>query len=528
MKIFLLLIREREREREPHNGRRNLLLEGDNYIWLKVLEQTHRGKIDVIYIDPPYNTGNKDFKYNDKFIDPNDIFRHSKWLDFMYKRLLVARDLLANDGLFFVSCDDHAQAQLKMLCDEVFGAERYIGMFKWNKTSKAPTLSKFIRNKYEYVLAYRRDSRSYLRGPDSYNTTAGLYNKTNKLNTIVFPAGAIDCAFDDGTYSKGSYTKGDITVELIDDLIVKDGVNATPCIITARFKWVQSTVDERIVQGQRFLFKTPTFTTMYYYLDPTGNFIAPSDILNREECGVLRNDEAYNELAKIFGRENVFDYSKPVSLISYLIHMSNKDDAVILDFFAGSGTTAQAVEELNAEDGGHRQWILVTNNEDQDKDDGDSETGICRDITKPRIDTIITGIRPDGSKYSDGTDSAYDYYQYGFINRTDKRKQNERTFQKTKILGPLVAIKHGARKIATDMEKKALVYDNGEELVILSVGTPTQQDINDIAQAQGLGERNIIAVVPDESPIALDEIVEGITVVPFSKMTDREYLGERK
>lgn len=134
----------------------NFLLEGDNLHSLKLLEKTHKGKIDVIYIDPPYNTGNKDFIYDDCFVDKTDGYAHSKWLSFMEKRLLIARELLSNEGVIFISIDDNEQAQLKLLCDSIFGEDNFVAVYKWNKTATAPSLSQKVRNKYEYIVCYEK------------------------------------------------------------------------------------------------------------------------------------------------------------------------------------------------------------------------------------------------------------------------------------------------------------------------------------------------------------------------------------
>lgn len=355
----------------------NLYIEGDNLDALKLLKETYAGKIKLIYIDPPYNTGN-DFIYDDNFTistknydagevsnegrlvanpDSNGRF-HSNWCSMIYPRLLLAKDLLSADGVIFISIDDNELSNMLSICDSVFSAKLRIGIFKWNKTSKAPTLSKFIRNKYEYVLCYRKAALGSLRGPDSYNKAAPLFNSGNRHTRLTIPAGSIDCSFPDGVYVAGQYGEGEKYVILHNDLLVENGINNNSVEITGRFKWSQETLFERVNAGQRFQFKKPDLQTMYYYLDSENKYIAPSDILNKEECGVLRNDEAYSELKEMFG-SSPFDYSKPVSLIKYIIRMHPDNDITVLDFFSGSGTLAQAIFELNAEEATKRRFILV-------------------------------------------------------------------------------------------------------------------------------------------------------------------------
>ena len=389
----------------------NLYIEGDNLDALKLLRNTYAGKIKMIYIDPPYNTGH-DFIYDDDFAqtkadydaesgdydeeggrlvanpESNGRF-HSDWCSMMYPRLLLARDLLSEDGVIFISIDEGELANVSAICNEVFSSNNRVGIFKWNKTSKAPTLSRLIRNKYEYVLCYRRSfSRFELRGPDSYNVAAPLLNSGNPLSRAVIPVGSVDCPFGDGVYPAGNYGEGAKAVVLNNDLIVEKGVNSVALDMTARFKWTQETINERVRYGQRFEIKKPTFTTVYYYLDNEHKYIAPSDVLNKEECGVLRNDEAAVDLSRLFGI-TLFDYSKPVSLLRYLTRMMGKDDGstIILDFFSGSATTAHAVMQLNAEDGGNRKFIMVQLPEACDEKSEAAKAGyktIC-EIGKERI-----------------------------------------------------------------------------------------------------------------------------------------------
>ncbi len=396
------------------NTTQNLYIEGDNLEALKLLRQSYLGKIKMIYIDPPYNTGH-DFVYNDDFahskaeeltksglldaegratIDKGAFKEntesngryHSDWLSMMYPRLKLARDLLTDDGVIFISIDDNEQANLKKLCDEIFGEEKFIGNFKWNKTSKAPTLSKKIRGKYEYVHCYEKDDVGLLRGPASYNTMGPLLNKSNAMSKLIFKPGELEFLFEDGVYGATAFSNNNVILH--NDIVVKDGKNYNTCEITARFKWTQHTLGERIQDGQRIIVKTNKFSTFYYTLsEGEDKFIAPSDVLNKEECNVLRNDEGYAELRSLFDDTPVFDYTKPISLLKYLVAMQESSNGLILDFFSGSGTTAHAVMQLNAEDGGKRKFILVQLPEVCDEKSEASKAGyknIC-EIGKERI-----------------------------------------------------------------------------------------------------------------------------------------------
>jgi adenine-specific DNA-methyltransferase len=361
---------------------RNLFIEGDNLDALKLLQETYLGRVRVIYIDPPYNTGG-DFIYRDTFSEEADDYLrrtgqvedsgarmvanpesngrfHSEWLSMMLPRLKLARNLIRDDGIIFISIDDHELGGLKLLCDEVFGPSKLVGIFKWNRTSKAPTLSPKIRGKFEYVLCYEKVDVGRLVGPESYNEAAPLLNSGNQPSRLKFAAGTVGFRFEDGLYPKGIYGKGDKAVHLHDDIEVVDQKNKLPFEMTARFKWSQSTVDQRLSEGQRLFFKTSKFATMYYELSTgNGKRIAPSDLLSQDECGVLRNDEGYLELKGLFDDVALFDYAKPVSLMKYLVRMVDDPECIVLDFFAGSSSTAHAVFELNAEDGGSRRFIMV-------------------------------------------------------------------------------------------------------------------------------------------------------------------------
>jgi len=361
----------------------NFLIEGDNLHSLKLLAKTHKGKIDVIYIDPPYNTGNEDFFYDDNFIVKEDGYRHSKWLSFMAKRLRIARNLLSENGVLFISIDNNELAQLKLLCDEIFGESNFIQNFKWNKTSTPPSLSLKTREKYEYVLCYEKD-RTNIKYNGGY-TEGGdvpLLNSGNPVSKLKFKKE--DVRFNiSGIFKAGKYGK----VELLDDISIEDGKADVDFSMLGEFKWTQNRVDEEVANGTYFLIKSRQFSIRFQRKDK--KIKSPSDVLSKTENGVETNEQARKELdALVPGNE--MSYPKPVSLINYLIRFNENDrtNSVILDFFAGSGTTGQAVVSLNQEDGGNRKYILCTNN----------ENNICEEVTYKRL-TNIQGELPHNLKY---------------------------------------------------------------------------------------------------------------------------------
>ena len=388
----------------------HILIEGDNLEALTALAYTHEGNIDVIYIDPPYNTGNKDFVYNDKFVDSEDTYRHSKWLSFMNKRLRIAKQLLSNKGVIFISIDDNEQAQLKMLCDEIFSPSNFVGTYFWKRTSTPPALSYKIRRKLEYVLCYQKTdipqrtyAQGYVDGGD-----APLLNSGNPMGILQFPVGSVYFNIPDGVYSAKSTYK----IELLENVIVEHGKNINAFSARGHFKWGQNNLEKEVSEGTYFLIKSLQFSPRFQ--KSTKATKVPSNIVD-DEVGVGTNEDAQKEVEAL----NVdFNYAKPISLVSYLSKMPfwNEKDITILDFFAGSGTTLHATMQLNAEDGGHRKCILVTNN----------ENNICENVTYVRNKRVIQGYTtPKGEDVPGLTSNTLRYYRTDFVPR-EKTQKNMR------------------------------------------------------------------------------------------------------
>jgi len=361
------------------------LIIGDNYDVLLNLLIEYRGKIDVIYIDPPYG---KDAMGEFAETNYNNAITRDNLLSMLYPRLVLARQLLSDNGVIFCSIDDKNQAYVKGLFDEVFGEGNFVGMFKWNKVAKAPSLSGSIRNKFEYILSYYRSERIRLFGKSSYNTQGPLWHLPNRRIELIFPAQSIKVR---QSFYKGDYG-GSYNVELIDDLIEENGLNKNTVRVKAHSAWGQAKINQYVEDGFVFEIKNSP-TTFYTTLSSEGNFIAPSDLISKDECGVENNTDA-SEALKTIGID--FSNPKPVSLIRYLVDMSayDKRSAIVLDFFAGSGTTGQAVLELNKQDGGRRQFILVNANEITDT----TPNGIVHDVTSKRLKRVMTGECYDGTK----------------------------------------------------------------------------------------------------------------------------------
>lgn len=395
---------------EDKDAPNHILIEGDNLEALATLAYTHEGKIDVIYIDPPYNTGNKDFIYNDSYVDKEDSYRHSKWLSFMSRRLKIAKKLLSDRGVIFISIDDNEQAQLKLLCDEIFSPSNFVGTYFWKRTSTPPALSYKIRRKLEYVLCYQKTdipqrtyAQGYVDGGD-----APLLNSGNPMGILQFPIGSVHFNLPDGVYSAKSTYK----MELLENVIVEHGININTFSARGHFKWGQNNLEKEVSEGTYFLIKSLQFSPRFQ--KSTKATKVPSNIVD-DEVGVGTNEDAQKEVEAL----NVdFNYAKPISLISYLSKMPfwNEKDITILDFFAGSGTTLHATMQLNAEDGGHRQCILITNN----------ENNICEEVTYERNRRVIQGYtNAKGEEVVGLTKNNLRYYRTGFVGRS-RSMQNMR------------------------------------------------------------------------------------------------------
>lgn len=411
----------------------NIYIEGDNIDGLKLLKENYEGMIKVIYIDPPYNTG-KMFLFNDNFRKIEDNLSsgwHTEWLNMMYPRLLTARDLLSDDGVIYMSIDDNEADNLKKISDEIFGEQNFICRFIWQKTATPPSLSKKCRKTAEYVLCYEK-KKSSLKYFGSFldNGDAPLLNTSNIVKTLSFPAGSIRFHFiKQGLIQKSSYEKADV----LNDIIVNNGVNINTVDISARFKWTQKKLNKEIECGTFILVKTLKFSMRFQRKDSL-SYKAPNNFLQQEfenmsvtaepdyelilnkSSQVGTNESAANELSEM--GLNLFDFPKPVSLIKKLIGMVCKFDknAIVLDFFSGTGTTAQAVMELNAEDDGNRRFILMESGDKICEETKAFKSGYktISDIGIKRI--LICGEKLNKSKLSN-CDVGFRFYSVKNINK---------------------------------------------------------------------------------------------------------------
>lgn len=366
-----------------NGGQMNFLIEGDNLASLKLLEKTHKGQIDLIYIDPPYNTGSKDFVYDDTYVDKTDLFSHSKWLSFMKPRLEIMRNLLNElHGVIFISIDDNEQAALKLLCDEIFSDSCFVTDAVWRSSDNSNNNSLKFSEDYNHTLIYSKtplwkpnfindpNKRKHFKNPD--NDPRGPWFDGNPVNN---PGWRPNLQFDI-TAPNGN--------------IIKHPKNG--------WRWSRETIEEKLKTGELRFSEDGTRLIRRTYLYEMGG-LTPSNLwIDLETTSHTRR--AKYDLKKIFPEIKVtdlFSTPKPTALVEYILDLSTKKDSIILDCFAGSGTTGHAVLKYNSEhENSKRSFIMCTNN----------ENGICRDVTYERIRRVI-----DNEKYA----ASLKYYKVDYL-----------------------------------------------------------------------------------------------------------------
>jgi adenine-specific DNA-methyltransferase len=398
-------LREDKASSKNFDSTENLYIEGDNLEVLKLLQKTYQGKIKMIYIDPPYNTGN-DFVYKDDFKDNVKNYLeltnqknksnaetsgryHTDWLNMMYPRLMLARNLLTDDGVIFISIDDNEQANLKKMCDEIFGEGNFVETFSWIKTETPPNLSKLTKKALEYILCYRKSNlMNRLFGLSKISSSNnGLMNQSNPVSILVFPSNVVDTTISDSVIKRGIYGTKNYLIELIEDTEIKEGIFIKPVKLKGKFKWSQENLNKEILLGTKISIKTKVLSPSYDRIEYEPE--RPWNIIDKD-FGVGTYENGSSELDQLLGN-NIFPYPKPSSLIYYLSNTVNDkkqlQHLIVLDFFSGSGTTAHAVMKLNAEDGGKRKFIMVQFPEKTEEDSEAYKAGyknIC-EIGKERI-----------------------------------------------------------------------------------------------------------------------------------------------
>ena len=441
----------------------HILIEGDNYHALTCLNYTHKGKIDIIYIDPPYNTGSDGFRYKDKriiskFPDGTEVpkdhpFRHSYWLSFMRKRLELARDLLTDEGIIFISIDDNEVAQLRLLCDEIFIEQNLIASLIWRKKRGGGRGNSLVIPQTEYILTYAKSINKlnpftkelskhkiekfkyednwgkYAREGLDHHSPKGAYERKTLQYKLKIETKEIYCPTGQWLWSQDRVKK-----ELKNCVVNKNGEK--------EYKYLDIVEDR---QDRWRAFKKIRLN------DDDGD--RKETILSFIDDPKITNNSSAFEIKELFG-EAKFSYAKPSSLVKYLLKACNGENTIILDFFAGSGTTGHAVMKLNDSDKGNRQFILITNNEGK----------IMENVCYPRIKKVIKGYKNQKEKQIKGLGNSLKYYKTAFIGKNSiLDASDEDKVELAHNAGELLAIAENTLETIKQTKHYQLFEDNLNE-----------------------------------------------------------------
>ncbi len=499
----------------------HLIIEGDNLAALTELSYTHNGNIDVIYIDPPYNTGNKDFVYNDSYVDTEDSYRHSKWLSFMAKRLKVSKILLSDHGVIFISIDDNEYANLKTLTDEIFGRENCLSTLIWDLG--AGTSAGHFTRAHEYILVYCKD-RSKIA---NFSGGEGIIDDRaiKKLSTknhefeYTFKAGT-KCEAYDGFELSGEWGGSEKTKLIKGRFLCRNKALAYDVTLSAC--WTQKNQMDSFFSGKE-TFDSKGQKVLEFYFRDNGKLycrkkrdkINPPSVLR----GIATTKQGSGILKEILG-DSVFDFPKPPELIKFLLSL-RQTKAIVLDFFAGSGTTLHAVMQLNKEDGGHRTCILCTNN----------ENGICENVTYERNKRVIEGYTKPNGDYVEGLlDNNLRYYRTEFLPR-ERSVKNMRAL--VEAATGLLCIKNdlytkarfGGRKLNS---RYARYFENGEKRMLIIYEERTIPFIVNIIKDMPEGEKIKVYVFSHGSYAYDDEFAEMADRVTLCALPEAIYAAYKK
>lgn len=538
----------------------NIIIEGENLEVLKLLSNSYREQVKCIYIDPPYNTGD-DFIYSDNYtedkkpyweqtgvtengvrIDTNmesDGRYHSNWMDMMLSRLLLARTLLKPDGVIFISINHHELHNLRKLLDEVFSEENFVEYFSWVKTSTPPGLSDKSRKTVEYIVCFEKFStNNKFKGELLDGGDQPLLNSGNSKRELKFPKEAVKFNLADGTYKAGEYDR----VILKNDIVIKNGHSNVDFILDGEFKWIAGTLEEEIENGTTFIVKSEKFAIRFIrseeggYKAPTNlikdKYISP--VINKKENGVGTNETASSELDELMGGK-FFDFPKPVSLIKHLINFCTEDGDVVLDFFAGSGTTGQSVLELN-QDNQNRKFILVQMPERPDETKETGQNAIAAgykkisDITIERNKRVVEKLieekkkqQPDlfSNGHKEDAMKGLGFKVFKLVKSNFPRVEWAPDVEKTDEEN--IAL---LKKYITDKEAQLVTAFNRDELlteILLKNGF----QLNYKADKQEQFKKNEILLANDgikETLICLDILINADTVEYFKTHTDKKFI----
>lgn len=497
-------VKGKEIKTDP-NKPTNILIEGDNYHTLSVLNYTHQGKVDVIYADPPYNTGNNSWRYNNNYINLDDAFRHSKWLSFMSKRIRLAKNLLKEDGVFVLTIDDYEIFPVGLLLDDIFGEQNRIGILAIEVNPRGRTTNKFFATSHEYILFYAKNAElaeihnlpltdeqitafnfedeisRYRLLP--FRRSGGLstpeerpnshypiyYNKKTGYIGIEKKQGCVEIIPMDGSGKKRVWRQTRPSLmEAVKrgDMVIKEGKKGYTVLMK-----------DRIKEGR----KPKTI-----WIDPLFDASSHGTVL----------------LQKILGKRKSFDYPKSLHAVikTLAVLLPKKKDALVLDFFAGSGTTGHAIMEINRQDNGTRSFILATNNENK----------IAEEVCYPRIKNVVRGYRTEKGKVEKGFGGNLKYYKTVFVKNSISRDDlkmritrectemlclREGIFEEVKAKpdyhifeqnGRIMGVYYALERHGLEQFKKELDKLSGKKIVYCFTLDPLGLDKSDFADWEGV------------------------------------------
>ena len=386
----------------------NLMIEGDNLEVLKLLQKSYAGKVKLIYIDPPYNTG-KDFVYPDDYRDSIRNYQkltgqtdddnrklssnteasgrfHTNWLNMMYPRLKVARNLLTSDGIILISIGDEELHNLRVVCDEIFGYENFCGTFIWEKKKKPSFLDRNMGTVTDYIIAYAKDrsqSPAFTTGSVENEKKYPFNNAGNNMAVLEFPAASVIFGINDQIVTAQDMSEGNIKTVLLDDVHIVKGRNSNAFRLFGEWRYSQAKLNEFVAAGAEILISRVPFRPNY--VNQSGEQKKIANLLSYRINAVQTNEDATQQIREIFGAD-VVSYPKPEGLLKYLIRAVSREDDIILDFFAGSGTTGHGVMNQNTRDSGRRRYIVVQLPEiiDPTKSSQKVAADFCDRLGKPR------------------------------------------------------------------------------------------------------------------------------------------------
>jgi adenine-specific DNA-methyltransferase len=442
----------------------NILIEGDNFHALSVLNYTHKNSIKIIYIDPPYNTGKEnEFMYNDRYVDSNDGFRHSKWLSFMCKRLELSKNLLTDDGVIFISIDDNEIAQLKLLCNQIFGEDNFIAQFIRKNKAGAGHDSGQIAVEYDYMLCFAKNKSNVkfqkevldVENDSKYKFEDEFLNHRGKyyLRDLDY---------------KGSYSEsGDYPILTPDGTeIYSGGKFGRP----NTWRWSKNKVQWGIENGYIVFKKNKdnwkVYIKQYQFVDNENN-IRERALPYRALISFL-NSEGSQELNNVVN-QTIFKFPKSVGLIEFCLNLFEDKNLTILDFFAGSGTTGHAVLSLNSKDKGNRKFILCTNNENE----------ICEKVTYTRISKVINGYNNLKNEKVEGVDSNLKYFKTSYVNYNRNRDQLK--IDLSKNCTEMLCLKENVFNLFKESEDFKIYKQNNKYMAVFyDFESPSLEELKDI------------------------------------------------